>query len=285
MTVIANRYDFVFLFDVDNGNPNGDPDSDNQPRLELDTGLGLVTDVCLKRKIRNYVSMGYEGQEGRSIYVRDGSVLSDTHAASVKAVGGEDAKGKGKDKEKDKAAEARSHLLKHHFDARMFGAVMVGDTDLGKARGPVQLTFSRSIEPITTQQHAITRCAATNEDEKKKANQTTTPYGLYRTHGFISAPLAERTGATEADLALLWESLLNMFDHDRSAARGEMSARKLIVFKHAHRMGNAPAAKLFEAVAVKRVTDASLPAKGWQDYAIAVDRSALPSGVEIIEKL
>lgn len=315
MTPLANRYDFVLLFDVIKGNPNGDPDAGNLPRLDPETSLGLVSDVSLKRKVRNYVDLAKAGVEGHHIYVEEGAILNDKHRQAYKALRPGDAKAE-KDaklnpKDDAEAREIRDFMCRNFFDVRTFGAVMSTGINAGQVRGPVQLTFASSIEPIVPQEVSITRMAATNEAEKKQRaeggeegneradNRTmgrkfVIPYGLYRAHGFVSAKLAERTGFSEADLALLFEALCNMFDHDRSAARGEMSTRKLIVFKHGNAMGNAPAHSLFDRVKVGRSIDGEFrsidrrldntpPARAFSDYAVTINRENLSDGVEIIE--
>lgn len=286
---ISNRIEFAYLFDVKNGNPNGDPDADNQPRSELDSGHGLVSDVCLKRKVRNFVDLTHGNTSPHSIYVRDGAVLSVAHDAALGVVEGE-----GKGKAKGKVAtvsvdDARAAMCRDYYDIRLFGAVLANKGSANDAvRGPVQLTFSRSIEPIVAQRHVITRCAATNAEEGK-ANKTmghkwTVPYGLYRCHGFVSAAYADRTGASDADLDLLWDALANMFDHDRSAARGEMAAQALVLIRHDNKLGRAPAHKLLDRIKVARVGDAAYPARAFEDYALSIDTVGLPQGVEIERK-
>jgi CRISPR-associated protein Csd2 len=314
MTAIANRYDFVLLFDVTRGNPNGDPDAGNLPRLDPETNHGLVSDVSLKRKIRNYVDFAHAGEDGLHIYVEDGSILNDKHRQAYRALRPDDPK---VDKDKSlnpkddaEALKLRNFMCANFFDVRTFGAVMSTGVNCGQVRGPVQLTFAQSIEPIVPQEISITRMAATNEAEKKQKaegddssdNRTMgrkhiVPYGLYRAHGFISSKLAERTGFGETDLELLFKALGEMFEHDHSAARGEMASRKLIVFKHALPLGNAPSHRLFERVRVGRNIDGVFrdvkdpridnapPAREFSDYIVEIDRDGLPDGVEIIEKL
>ena len=316
MTALANRYDFVLLFDVAKGNPNGDPDAGNLPRLDPETNHGLVSDVSLKRKIRNYVELAKAGVDGHHIYVEEGAILNDKHRLAYKALRPGDPKvekdPKLNPKDDAEAKLLRDFMCKNFFDVRTFGAVMSTGINAGQVRGPVQMTFASSIEPIVPQEISITRMAATNEAEKKQraegseeGNERTdnrtmgrkyiVPYGLYRAHGFVSAKLAERTGFSEADLALLFEALTNMFEHDRSAARGEMATRKLVVFRHESALGSAPAHALFERVRVERSIDGELreidsridnyaPARAFSDYAVTIDRDNLPSGVEIIEK-
>lgn len=288
---IAQRYDFVFLFDVTNGNPNGDPDAGNLPRLDPETNRGLVTDVCLKRKIRNYVSLEKEGAAGYAIYVQEKAVLNQQHEKAWKALNilphAVD-KYKNLPNDKSKARELTLWMCTNFFDIRAFGAVMTNDVNAGQVRGPVQLSFATSIDPVVPLEISITRVAVTNdrdlEKERTMGRKHILPYGLYRAHGFVSAKLAERTGFSDEDLQLLWRSLCNMFEHDRSAARGEMVSRKLIVFKHENAMGNAPAHVLFEKVQVTRTgeqTDA--PARSFKDYQVTVDSSSLPAGVTVQE--
>ncbi|WP_323846893.1 type I-C CRISPR-associated protein Cas7/Csd2 [Microbulbifer magnicolonia] len=289
MTAIANRYEFVYLFDVTNGNPNGDPDAGNLPRLDPETNQGLVTDVCLKRKIRNYVSLEKEGEPGHGIYMQEKSVLNNQHKLAYEALDIEPVSKK-LPKEEAKARELTAWMCKNFFDVRAFGAVMTTEINAGQVRGPIQMAFASSIDPVVPMEVSITRMAVTNERDLEKertmGRKHIVPYGLYRAHGYISAKLAERTGFSEEDLELLWRALTNMFEHDRSAARGEMAARKLIVFKHEHPMGNAPAHKLFETVKVERVEGSDdTPARGFQDYRVTVDAESLPQGVSVEEKL
>ena len=287
MTAIQNRYEFVYLFDVSNGNPNGDPDAGNLPRLDPETNQGLVTDVAIKRKIRNYVALEKEHQPGYTIYMQEKSVLNNQHKEAYKALGIEYEEKK-LPKDEAKAREITAWMCANFFDVRAFGAVMTTGVNAGQVRGPVQLAFASSIDPVVPMEIAITRVAVTHEKDLEKertmGRKHILPYGLYRMHGFISAKLAERTGFSEDDLALLWRALINLFEHDRSAARGEMSARKLIVFKHDHPMGNAPAHVLFDTVTVTRADDqAQAPTRSFADYRVAIDRGALPSGVTVTE--
>ncbi len=289
MTAIANRYEFVYLFDVSNGNPNGDPDAGNMPRLDPETNQGLVTDVCLKRKIRNYVSLEREGAPGYAIYMQEKSVLNNQHKQAYEALGIVP-EAKKLPKDEAKARELTAWMCKNFFDVRAFGAVMTTEINAGQVRGPIQLAFATSIDPVLPMEVSITRMAVTNEKDLEKertmGRKHIVPYGLYRAHGFISAKLAERTGFSDDDLELLWRALANMFEHDRSAARGEMAARKLIVFKHEHAMGNAPAHVLFDSVKVERVEGAAdIPARGFQDYCVSIDAEALPQGVSMREYL
>ncbi len=317
MTTLANRYDFTLIFDVANGNPNGDPDAGNLPRLDPETNKGLVSDVSLKRKIRNYLELAKAGEDGFHIYVKEGAILNDQHRKAYKALRPEDPKvdkdAKLNPKDDAEAIKLRDFMCRNFFDVRTFGAVMSTGINCGQVKGPVQMTFATSVEPIMPLEISITRMAATNEAEKKQktegedSNERTdnrtmgrkhiVPYGLYVAHGFISAKFAERTGFSEADLDLLFEALTTMFEHDRSAARGEMSTRKLIVFKHENALGNAPAHALFDRVKIGRNVEGEFrdiddkridnepPARKFSDYKIEIDRENLPAGVEIIEKL
>lgn len=294
MSAIANRYEFVYLFDVTNGNPNGDPDAGNMPRLDPETNQGLVTDVCLKRKIRNYVALEKSDAEGKPeqgyvIYMQEKSVLNNQHKQAYAALGIEP-EPKKLPKNEAKAHELTRWMCANFFDVRAFGAVMTTEVNAGQVRGPIQLAFATSIDPVIPLEVSITRMAVTHEKDLEKertmGRKHIIPYGLYRAHGFISAKLAERTGFSEDDLELLWRALSNMFEHDRSAARGEMAARKLIVFKHDHPMGNAPAHKLFDLVKVQRVEgEADTPARSFADYEVSIDRDGLPTGVTIEEVL
>jgi CRISPR-associated protein Csd2 len=289
MSALQNRYEFVFLFDVTNGNPNGDPDAGNMPRLDPETNQGLVTDVCLKRKIRNFVALANEGTPGYDIYMQEKSVLNNQHKKAYEALDIEH-EAKKLPKDQQKAQELTKWMCTNYFDVRTFGAVMTTEVNAGQVRGPVQLAFAHSIDPIVPAEISITRMAVTNEKDLEKertmGRKHIVPYGLYRVHGYVSAKLAERTGFSEADLQLLWQSLINLFEHDRSAARGEMAARKLIVFKHDNPMGNASAHKLFESVSVKRVDGSSdTPARSYTDYEITIDALQVPEGVSVEELL
>ena len=289
MTAIANRYEFVLLFDVTKGNPNGDPDAGNLPRLDPETNQGLVTDVCLKRKIRNFVAMEKAEDAGYAIYMQEKSVLNNQHKKAYEALG-ITPEPKKLPKDVEKARALTEWMCKNFFDVRTFGAVMTTDVNSGQVRGPVQLAFASSIDPVVPMEVSITRMAVTNERDLEKertmGRKHIVPYGLYRAHGYVSAKLAERTGFSEDDLALFWRALINMFEHDRSAARGEMSTRKLVVFKHEHPMGNAPAHTLFDTVKVQRVDgDADTPARQYRDYHVSLDEAAVPAGVSVIEQL
>jgi CRISPR-associated protein Csd2 len=342
---IQNRYEFVLLFDVKNGNPNGDPDGGNLPRIDPETGHGITTDVCLKRKVRNYVDMVKNNVSPYEIHVREGAYLSEHHKRAHKALDDEKLyihvpadlleelrsyqnypegvgfenegvylrlgadidkakKAVGKLKDISDAAKAKlkelfvdskemvakKWMCKNFYDVRTFGAVMsTGDKTCGQVRGPVQLAFARSIDPIVGLDVAMFRTAAVSvdkpDDKGLGARKAIVPYGLYRVHGFISAPFAKQTGFSEEDLSLFWDALANMFEHDRSAARGEMAVRKLIVFKHSSDIGNAPAQKLFDLVKVKRRTDPEKPAREFADYEVTIDTASLPQGVTLEEKI
>lgn len=274
---LNHRYDFVLLFDVKDGNPNGDPDAGNLPRLDAETGHGLVTDVSLKRKVRNYVGMSRGEQPPYEIYVKEKAVLNKQHERAYEGIGkaellkGDDKKRKGG----DAVDEARQWMCKNFFDVRTFGAVMSTGVNCGQVRGPVQLTFARSVSPVVALEHSITRMAVATEAEAEKQqgdNRTmgrkfTVPYGLYRAHGFVSAHLAKQTGFGENDLELLWEALATMFEHDRSAARGEMSTRGLYVFKHDGELGDAPAHSLFDLIQITP-NHPDAPARGFQDFTV-----------------
>ncbi|MBL4620764.1 MAG: type I-C CRISPR-associated protein Cas7/Csd2 [Immundisolibacteraceae bacterium] len=288
MMNLENRYDFVLLFDVKDGNPNGDPDAGNLPRVDTETGCGLVTDVSIKRKIRNFVGLVHEEQPPFEIYIKEKAVLNLQHERAYIGVGAEeelksDKKRKGKAETVEKA---RQWMCKNFFDVRTFGAVMSTAVNCGQVRGPVQLTFARSVDPIVVSEHSITRMAVATEAEAEKQdgdNRTmgrkhTVPYGLYVAHGFISAHLANQTGFSETDLELLWQSLTNMFEHDRSAARGEMATRGLYVFKHDSKLGNAPAHSLFDRINPKLKEGVTVP-RAFSDYQIDLDETDLPQGV------
>ncbi|WP_027996904.1 type I-C CRISPR-associated protein Cas7/Csd2 [Simplicispira psychrophila] len=291
MTAIANRYEFVYLFDVINGNPNGDPDAGNLPRLDPETNCGLVTDVCLKRKIRNFVSLDKENSPGYAIYMQEKAVLNNQHLKAYEAISLKPEEKK-LPKEAEKAQAITRWMCDNFFDVRTFGAVMTTGVNAGQVRGPIQLAFATSIDPVVPLEISITRMAVTtvkeaeaqSGDNRTMGRKHIIPYGLYRAHGFISAKLAERTGFSDADLALFWNALINMFEHDRSAARGEMAARKLIVFKHESAMGNAPAHVLFDAVKIASADANSDSApRRFTDYRVEIDRAAIPAGVSVQE--
>ena len=288
--IIKNRYEFVVLFDVENGNPNGDPDAGNMPRIDPETGLGIVTDVCLKRKIRNYVEAVKENESGYNIYIKENAPLNTSDKQAYEALGVDPKAAKdAKKADTDLDVKVRDWMCKNFFDIRTFGAVMttfVKDAlNCGQVRGPVQLGFARSVEPITQQEMTITRVAITTEDDAAKkttemGRKYVVPYGLYRCEGFVSANLARKTtGFTEDDLNLLWQAISNMFELDRSAARGKMAVRELIVFKHDSEFGNAPAHKLFDLVNVERNDNNGAPARAYSDYNVTVNEAALPAGV------
>jgi CRISPR-associated protein Csd2 len=289
MTTLQKRYDFVLLFDVQDGNPNGDPDAGNSPRIDPETGDGLVTDVCLKRKVRNYVLLSKEGKKGYDIYVKEKAVLAQQHAKAYDALKLEKGAEKKKASDAENVEKARDWMCAHFFDVRTFGAVMsLKEANAGQVRGPVQLTFARSVAPIIALEHSITRVAVatTKESEEQGGdNRTmgrkmTIPYGLYRAHGFVSPQLAAQTGFTQEDLGLLWESFSRMFELDRSAARGLMSLRRLIVFEHDSALGSAPAHRLFDLVKVARGDDGK-PARQFTDFAVTVGEA--PKGVKVME--
>lgn len=291
---LNNRYDFVLVFDVRDGNPNGDPDAGNLPRLDAESGHGLVTDVSLKRKVRNFVGLVKGEIPPFDIYVKEKAVLNETHEKAYTAVGAEDElKGDKKRKGSGDAVEkAKQWMCQNFFDVRTFGAVMSTGVNCGQVRGPVQLTFARSVDPIIAQEHSITRMAVATEAEAEKQqgdNRTmgrkhTVPYGIYVAHGFVSSFLAKQTGFGEEDLELLWQSLEHMFEHDRSAARGEMATRGLYVFKHDSELGNAHAHALFDRIQVKR-KDGVEVARSFADYDVSADEAALPSGVTLIKRV
>ena len=287
---LDNRYEFVFLFDVKDGNPNGDPDAGNLPRVDAETGQGLVTDVCLKRKVRNYVGLVKEETPPFEIYIKEKAVLNRNNLRAYEELGLKH-ESKKLPKKEDDARKVTQWMCQNFFDIRTFGAVMSTDVNTGQVRGPVQLNFARSIEPVISTEHGITRMAVTTEKEAEQQsgdNRTmgrkfTIPYGLYRSHGFISANLAKQTGFGDEDLELLWDALINMLDHDRSASRGEMSPCALYVFKHESPLGNAPARKLFDLIDVNRVSDG--PARDFKDYQVSIREDQLPSGVQLIKYL
>lgn len=284
MSEVKNRIDFVYMFDVQDGNPNGDPDAGNLPRVDGETGMGLVTDVCLKRKVRNYVQVARNCADGFDIFIKEKAVLNTLIDASH-----DDQSVKTKEKAGDKTEAARLFMCSKYFDVRTFGAVMSTGKNAGQVRGPIQFTFARSVDPIAAAEHSITRMAVATEKEAEKQSgdnrtmgrKATVPYGLYVCHGFISANLAKQTGFSEEDLALFFEALQNMFDVDRSAARGLMSAQKLIVFRHASELGNAPANKLFDRVKVEKAC-AGAP-RSFADYTVSIDKDGLPQGITVEE--
>ncbi len=282
-----HRYDFVLLFDVTDGNPNGDPDAGNLPRVDPETGHGLVTDVCLKRKVRNYVATVKPEEKSFDIYVKERAVLNLQNERAYKALKLDPAKVK-----QPEVEQCRQWMCQNFYDVRTFGAVMSTKVNCGQVRGPIQMAFSRSIDPIVSLEHAITRCAVATEKEAEKQdgdNRTmgrkfTVPYGLYRCHGFVNPFFAQQTEFTEDDLELFWQSLSNMFELDRSASRGQMSSQALIVFEHQDPLGNAPAHKLQQRVSTSR-TNPNGPPRNFSDYTVVVDENDLPAGITILRKL
>lgn len=302
-TELKNRYDFMLVFDVKDGNPNGDPDAGNLPRVDSETGEGLVTDVCLKRKVRNYVQLTKGTEAGYDIFVKEKAILNkeiekayadlsiDLSKPPVDAVDGKkrNKEGQGQGGE---VQQARAKMCETYFDIRTFGAVMSTGANAGQVRGPVQITFARSVDPVVTLEHSITRMAVATEAEAEKQSgdnrtmgrKNTVPYGLYVAYGFVSPALAAQTGFSEEDLKILWTALVNMFDQDHSAARGMMATQKLIIFKHDSALGNAPSHKLFDLVKIAKKDDVVVPRK-FADYEVVVPKKEdLPSGVEVIEK-
>lgn len=296
--VIKNRYEFVVLFDVENGNPNGDPDAGNMPRIDPESGLGLVTDVCLKRKIRNYVETVKEDAEGFKIYIKEDVPLNRSDREACKSLGIEDTEEKKvtdalknlKKSDSDADIKLRDYMCRNFYDIRTFGAVMTtfvkASLNCGQVRGPVQIGFARSIDPIISQEVAITRVAITTEKDAENkrteiGRKSIVPYGLYRAEGYVSANLARRvTGFSEEDLELLWEAIINMFENDHSAARGKMAVRELIVFKHSNELGDCPAYKLFDAVEVKKNEDVEYPRK-YQDYTVKIHDERIPESIAV----
>jgi CRISPR-associated protein Csd2 len=303
MTAINNRYDFSLLFDVIGGNPNGDPDAENAPRVDRLTKRGMVTDVCLKRKVRDYVAIVKGGTTPYRIHVQRGSVLNEAHDAAIREAGGSvhagDDGAEDQNRGKTKPAKirntgeildkARQAMCAEYYDVRTFGSVLANKAGNDEVRGPVQIGIAFSFHPVLPQRIGITRVAATEAQEGKEnktmGNKWVVPYALYRANGHISVPLARRTGFSDADLDLLWESLSRCFEHDRSATRGMMTARRLIVFRHDDYLGNAPAARLFERIKVARTDDPGQPLIGYDQYSVTVDRPGIPKTVEVIEKV
>ncbi|HHV97070.1 MAG TPA: type I-C CRISPR-associated protein Cas7/Csd2 [Clostridiaceae bacterium] len=289
--IIKNRYEFVILFDVLNGNPNGDPDAGNMPRIDPETGYGIVTDVCLKRKIRDYVDIVKSGDVKYKIYVKSGTTLDVNRKwayESCKVEPPRNNKGEvtAEEPSKEEFKRLTSFMCYNFYDIRTFGAVMTLKYNCGQVRGPVQLGFARSIDVITQQEVGITSVTYANEGEKssKMGRKQIVPYALYRVEGYVSANLAKKTGFSEQDLELLWEAIINMFEHDRSAARGNMSTRELIVFKHQSEFGNCPAYKLFDTIVIKR-KDENKPPRSFNDYDVIIDKTAIPPGVEMIRMI
>lgn len=284
---LENRYEFAYLFDVENGNPNGDPDAGNMPRIDPETNYGIITDVCLKRKIRNFVQMAKRSARPYDIYVQEKAILTEKQGQAHDDPDVKKAEGA------DKITKARNWMCRNFFDIRTFGAVMsLKENNCGQVRGPVQMNFARSIEAVTPLEVTITRMAVATEKEAKSQDgdnrtmgkKSILPYGLYRAEGYISAHLAQQTGFSEDDLQLLWQALINMFDHDRSAARGKMSARALVAFKHDSILGNAPAHTLLGRLKVSRDSANGKPARAYEDYRVSLDETNVPKGVTI-EKL
>lgn len=299
---IKNRYDFALIFDVKDGNPNGDPDAGNLPRIDAETGCGLVTDVCLKRKVRNFVQMTKSSEKGFDIFVKEKAILNAEIEKAYTQLGidlsnppQDDKDGKKRNKkgvgQGSEISRVRKKMSNSFFDIRTFGAVMSTGPNAGQVRGPVQMTFGRSVDPIVSLEHSITRMAVTTEAEAEKqggdnrtmGRKNTVPYGLYVAYGFVSAHLANQTGFSEKDLNIFWEALKQMFEHDRSAARGLMSTQKLIVFKHDSALGDAPAHKLFDLINIKRAEGSEGPARSFKDYEVNI--AAAPEGVQIIEMI
>lgn len=291
---LANRYDFVLAFDVKDGNPNGDPDAGNLPRLDAESGHGLVTDVALKRKVRNFVGIVKKETPPFEIYIKEKAILNKTHERAYIAVGAEDElKGEGKKRKgkSDTVDLARKWMCKNFYDVRTFGAVMSTGVNCGQVRGPVQLTFARSVDPVVALEHSITRMAVATEAEAEKQqgdNRTmgrkhTVPYGIYVAHGFVSAFLANQTEFSEEDLELLWQALENMFEHDRSAARGQMATRGLFVFRHASELGNAHAHDLFDRIKIAQRPGVAV-ARAFSDYEIEVNDKDMPSGIKLTRR-
>ena len=285
MKQLDNRYEFIMLFDVENGNPNGDPDAGNMPRVDAETGHGMVTDVCLKRKIRNYIDSVYEGQPSYNILIKTDKSLNRKFTEAYEAC---DLKTKEKGKNASSVSIARDYICKNYYDVRTFGAVMsTGDDPCGIVRGPVQINFAKSLDPVLPQEITITRQAITKESdiEKKETEmgkKTFIPYGLYRAEGYVSALLAHKTNFTEEDLEILWNAIVNMFEIDHSAARGKLCMRKLIIFKHATVLGNAPSHVLFDKVLVTQKAEVEVPRR-FSDYTVTIEE--MPEGVEMIEML
>ncbi len=286
-----NRYDFIFIFDVKDANPNGDPDAGNLPRIDPETGHGLVTDVCIKRKIRNYIGLKYDNKPPKEIYVKEGEILNRTNKRAYEHVKLEPSNKLPKDIKK--ARELTLFMCSNFFDIRTFGAVMSHEVNCGQVRGPVQISFARSIEPIVTLEHALTICAARKENKPIieqvgiQGRKFTVPYAVYSAYGFINPFLAEKTGFNEDDLELLWESLENAFQFDQSAARpaGSMTSRKLIIFKHENSLGSESSHRLFDLVKIERTNGSEMPARNFIDYNISVNNEGVPVGVELIERL
>lgn len=301
MSELKNRYDFMLVFDVRDGNPNGDPDAGNLPRVDAETGQGLVTDVCLKRKVRNYIQLTKGMEAGYDIFVKEKAILNNEIGAAYEKLGvdltkppADSADGRKRNREGqgqgNEIARARRQMCRDYFDIRTFGAVMSTGANAGQVRGPVQLTFARSVDPVVTLEHSITRMAVATEAEAEKqggdnrtmGRKNTVSYGLYVAYGFVSPALAAQTGFSQEDLEELWKALVGMFDQDHSAARGLMATESLIVFRHGTALGNAPSHRLFDLVKIVRRSGVAVP-RSFRDYALSIDRAALPAGVEVVE--
>jgi CRISPR-associated protein Csd2 len=284
--ILDKRYEFVLFFEVENGNPNGDPDRGNMPRVDDETGLGLVTDVCLKRKVRNFIDVARNDKDSFDIYVRENVVLNRLNEDAYKKEGIKP-EAKKLPANANKAKALTDYMCKRFYDIRTFGAVMTTEINCGQVRGPIQFGFAKSLDPIVPQEITITRMAVTNEKDADKertmGRKHIVPYGLYRVEGYVSAPLAQKTGFSENDLEVFWKALMEMFEHDHSAARGKMASRKLIIFEHATLLGNAPAHKLFDLVTVTR-NDDQKPPRAFSDYIITVNHAGNPDGITIIER-
>lgn len=287
--VIKNRYEFVVLFDVENGNPNGDPDAGNMPRIDAETNYGIVTDVCIKRKIRNYVEIKQNDCKNFKIYVKEGIPLDVNRKWAYEETGIKVPSGTDEPKEKEEYKKITKFMCDNFFDIRAFGAVMTLKYNCGQVRGPVQINFARSVEPIVPSELTITSCTYANEGESssKMGRKNIVPYALYKTEGYISANIAKKTtGFSEEDVELLWEAIINMFEHDHAAARGKMAVRKLIIFKHDSELGNVQSHKLFDTITIKHNDESKgKPARAFSDYTITVSKEAIPSSVTLIEKL
>jgi CRISPR-associated protein Csd2 len=287
--VIQNRYEFVILFDVENGNPNGDPDAGNMPRIDAETNYGIVTDVCIKRKIRNYVEIKQNDCKNFKIYVKEGIPLDVNRKWAYEETGIKVPSGTDEPKEKEEYKRITKFMCDNFFDIRAFGAVMTLKYNCGQVRGPVQINFARSVEPIVPSELTITSCTIANEGESssKMGRKHFVPYALYKTEGYISANIAKKTtGFSEEDVELLWEAIINMFEHDHAAARGKMAVRKLIIFKHDSELGNVQSYKLFDAITIKHNDESKgKPARAFSDYTITISKEAIPSSVTLIEKL
>lgn len=283
-----NRYDFVFIFDVKDANPNGDPDAGNLPRIDPETGQGLVTDVCLKRKVRNYVELTRQDVNGFDIYFKEKAVLNRTHKKAYDALGLKSEANR-LPKDVEKAKELTQFMCRNFFDIRTFGAVMTTEVNCGQVRGPVQLSFARSVEPIVALEHSITRSSVTREQDLEKertmGRKFTVPYGIYRAHGFISPFLAAQTGFSNEDRELLWEALVNAFQFDQSAARppGSLTVRRLIIFEHPNALGAAPSHRLFDAVEIRRRSGVQVP-RDFTDYEVVMGHDGIPEEIKVIER-